>query len=42
MAARAGRPADAAMIAHHAIRLDPSSPALLVAAKAVTDGLPGR
>jgi O-antigen ligase len=42
MAARAGRPADAAVIAHHAIRLDPSSPALFVAAKAVTDGLPGR
>jgi hypothetical protein len=30
------------MLVHHAIGLDPASPALLVAAKAVTDGLPGR
>jgi cytochrome c-type biogenesis protein CcmH/NrfG len=42
MAARAGRPADAAMLAHHAIGLDPSSPALLVAAQTLTDGLPGQ
>jgi hypothetical protein len=42
MAARGGRPADAAMLAHHAIGLDPSSPALLAATKAVTDGLPGQ
>jgi len=42
MAAGTGRPADAATLARYAITLDPQSPALLAAAKAMTDGLPGR
>jgi O-antigen ligase len=42
VAARAGRTDDATGLVHHAIALDPQSPALLAAAKAVTDGLPRR
>jgi cytochrome c-type biogenesis protein CcmH/NrfG len=42
VAARAGRPDDATALARHATALDPQSPALLAAAKAVTDGLPRR
>ena len=42
IAARSGRPADANALAGQAIHLDPASPAVLVAARAVTDGLPGR
>jgi len=42
IAACSGRPADAAALRQHAIGLDPSSPALLAAAKAMAEGPPGR
>jgi O-antigen ligase len=42
MAARTGRPEDARALTHYATTLDPQSPALHAAAKAMTDGLRGR